>query len=56
MGMELAQEKDVSVTLTRQDFTNNLLPLPTSPELRAGRKEPLPMDGTKLRLCESGEF
>ena len=38
-GMELAQGKDFSVTLTQEDFAQNLKPLPTSPELWAGRED-----------------
>ena len=47
--MELAQEKDFSAMLTQADFANNLTPLPTSPELRAGRKNPLRTDDIELR-------
>ena len=55
-GMELAQEKDFSVTLTREDFAKNSKPLPTSSDLRAGRKNPRSMDGTKLRRRNLGEL
>ena len=56
VGVELAQEKDFSVTLTQADFTKNLKLLPTSPASRAGRKEPLSMDYIKLRQCKLGEL
>ena len=45
----LAQEDDVSVTLSQEDFLKNLKFLPTSPKLWALRKEPLSMDDTKMR-------
>ena len=56
VGMELAQEKDSSVTLTQEDFTRNLTPLPTRPALWAGRKKPLATDYIKLRQCKLGEL
>ena len=56
MGMELAQETDFSATSTQGDFTKNLKLLPTSPELRAGRKNPLSKDYSKLRQCKLGEL
>ena len=46
---ELPQEKDFSVTLTEEDLSDNLKFLPTRPEVWAGRKEPLSLDGTKMR-------
>ena len=49
------EEKDFAATLTQEDFTNNLKTLPTSPELWAGRKEPLPLDETDLRRRKMGE-
>ena len=54
--MELPQEKDFPATLTQEDFTGNLEPFPKSPELRAGRKNPLAMDETKLLPCKLGEL
>ena len=56
VGIELAREKDFSVTLTQADFAKNLELLPTSPELLAGRKNSLSMDDAKLRQCTSGEL
>ena len=38
--MELDLEKDSPVTPTQKDFTKSPKPLPTSPGLLAGRKEP----------------
>ena len=40
----LGQEQDFSATLAQEDFTKNPKPLPTSPALWAGRKNP-PVDG-----------
>ena len=45
-GMEMARAEDFSATLTQEDFAKNLKPLLTSPEMRAGRKEQLPLDET----------
>ena len=56
VGMEVAQVKDFPATSTQEDFTKNLKLLPTSPELRAGRKNPLSMDYIKLRPCKLGEL
>ena len=53
-GMEVAQEKDSSVTLAQEAFTKNLRPLPTSPGLREGRREPLSLGETKMRQCNLG--
>ena len=49
VGIELAQEKDFSGPSAREDFSENSKPRPTFSELRAGRKNPLAMGGTKLR-------
>ena len=56
VGMELALENDYSVTLTQEDFPGNLKPLSTSPELRAGSKDPLSSDEIRLRQCKLGEL
>ena len=56
VGAELTQEKGSSVTLTQEDFTNYLKLLLTSPELRAGRRDPSSMDSTKIRRCKFGEL
>ena len=40
VGMERAQEKDISATWNQGDFTKNLKLLPTSPETWAGRGTP----------------
>ena len=50
-GHEIGPEKDFSATLTLEDLTVNPKPIPTSPELRDGREEPLSLDETKLRQC-----
>ena len=55
VGMEPAQEKDFSVTLTRADFAKNLKLLPTSPPLWAGRGDPLSIDYIKLGQRKSGD-
>ena len=54
--MKVAQGKDVSATLTQEDFSENLQRLPTSPERWAGRKNPLSTDGVKFRQCKLGEL
>ena len=41
--------EDFSVTLTREGFSRNLTPLPSSFEFRAGQKSCLPMADTELR-------
>ena len=56
VGMELAQETDLSVTLTQEDFAKKLNSHPTSPALRAGRREPSALDETKMRQCTSDEL
>ena len=52
VGMDPAQGKDYFATFTKEDLKT----LPTSPEMRAGRKNPLSMDDVKLRQRKSGEF
>ena len=54
VGMELAQEKDFSLTSTKADFAKNLKLFPTPPSFWAGRKEPLSMDYIKLRQRKLG--
>ena len=54
--MEVAQDTDFSVTLTEEDFANNMDFLPTSPKLWAGPKDPLPLAETKMPQCKSGEL
>ena len=49
VGPEWAQKKDFSRTSAQEDFTKNLKFLPTSPDLRAGREEPLSLDAAKMR-------
>ena len=56
VGTKLFQEKDFSSTFAQECFTENPMPLPTSPELWAGRKEPLLLNETKLRQCKFGEL
>ena len=55
-GAAPAREKDFPAAWTEEDFTNNLNPPPTSPELWAGREEPLSSDEIKLRQCKLGEL
>ena len=55
VGMELAQEDDISATPTQADFTQDPKLLPTSPQLWSRRKEPLLMDEIKMRQCELGD-
>ena len=56
VGRELPQEKGFSVTLTQEDFAENLMLLSTPPALWGGRKSPMPMDYAKLRQCKMGEL
>ena len=56
MGVELAQGEDFSVALTQEDFAKKLKVQPTSPALRAGRKNPLSIDYAKLRQRKLGEL
>ena len=51
LGVELAQDKDSSATLTHLGFTKNVKLLPTSPSLWAGGKEPSSIDYITLRHC-----
>ena len=44
VGMELSQGSDFSVSLTQSAFTENLLPMDTSPSLWADRQKPLSID------------
>ena len=47
---ELPQEKDsLKVWAGPEALSDNLKFLPTRPEVWAGRKEPLSLDGTKMR-------
>ena len=55
-GVEVAQERDFSATLTQKGLTKNLKSFPTSTEFRAGRKEPASLDEAKMRQCNLGEF
>ena len=55
-GMELAQERDFWVSLTPDECAKKLLPLPTSPQLRAARQKKLPIEDIKLRQCKLGEL
>ena len=43
------------MTLTQEDFTKNLVPLPTSPEPWAGRKNPPSLRDTKMPQRKLGE-
>ena len=56
VAMELSKETEFSATRTQGDFTRDLEPSPTSPELRAGRWDPLSMDDIKVRQCKVSEF
>ena len=56
MRMELAQETDFSVALTREDFTGNMKFPQAPPKLYAGRKDPLSTDETKMRQRKLGGF
>ena len=47
--MELARENDFSATLTQDAFATHVYFRRTPPKLRAGRKEFLSMDETKMR-------
>ena len=56
MSMVLAQAKDFSATLTREDSTENLELLPAPPGLWGGRGEPVSSDETKMRQSKLGEL
>ena len=56
VGAGSAQGDDFSVALAQGALTKNLKFLPTSPKLRAGRREPLSMDETKMCQRKSGEL
>ena len=55
VGMEKSRKTAFSVELTQEEFTKNLIPLPTSPELWAGRSRALSPEAVKLRQCTSGD-
>ena len=50
------QVSDVPVTLTQDEFARNSEPLPTSPQLWAGRQKTLSIEDIKLRQCKLGEL
>ena len=54
--MVLPRGDDFSVQTTQEDFRKNLRRLPTSPELRAARQQPLSPEAVKLRQCKLGEL
>ena len=56
VGVELVHDNDLSVTPTRDEFTQNLRPLPTTPQLWAARQKTLSLEDMKLRQCELGEL
>ena len=56
MGIVLPQEKDPSVSVTPEEFTGGLKPIPTSPKLGAGRQRPLSSGEIKLRQRKLGEL
>ena len=54
--MEVAQESDSSVTLTQDEFAQNLKPLPTCTQFRAARPKTLSIGDIKLRQCKLDEL
>ena len=56
VGMVLPRGDDFSVQTTQEDFRKNVRRLPTSPELRAARQQPLSPEAVKLRQCKFGEL
>ena len=54
-GMEVAQEADFPATRTQGDFVVIMKFPPTSPKLRASRREPWSMDETKMRQSNLGD-
>ena len=56
VGMGLAQGDDSSAVSTREGFADNRKFLPTSPKLRAGRRERLAIDGAEFRQCTLGQL
>ena len=51
VGMEFARERDFPGTLTQDEFTRNLNPLPASPQLFT-----LSIEDIKLRQCKLGDL
>ena len=56
VGMELKQGANISVTLTQADFTKNLQPLGTSPQLWVAREKLRSPEDVKLCQCKLGEL
>ena len=56
VGAEVAQEKGFPVTLTPEELSKNLKPLPSSPGRWTYRKSPLSRGDTKFRQLEMGEL
>ena len=56
LGMELPQDEDFSVTVTRRKFTDEPELMPTSPALRAARQRPLSMEETRGCQCKLEEL
>ena len=55
VSADLAQDDDFSATLTQDESTQSLKPLPTTPQLWAARQKTLPREDIKLRQCELGD-
>ena len=55
MCLELPQEKDFLVTLTRQEFAGALKPIPTTPEIWASPQRPLTTREIPARRRKLGE-
>ena len=56
VGMEMSQGGDFSVRLTQSAFTENLLPMDTSPIVWADRQKPLGVEDKLSRQCKLGEL
>ena len=56
VGMELVQERDFSATLTQDEFTRNLNPLPTPTQLYTARQKKLSIEDIQLRQFKPGKL
>ena len=50
MGIEVSKANDVPARLAQDEFTKGLDPIPTTPELWAARRRPLPTE--EIKVCQ----
>ena len=55
-GMEVSQETNFTEKLAQEEFTSNLKPPPTYPDLQAAPRQPLSQLDIQLRRCTFGEL